>query len=335
VIKRVIVVIEAEDRDLSSESLEILQSGQDLATQSGGEFIVVLPGWRTTTAALHLGNYGVKNVVCIEHEKLQFFSSDAWCRVLDTYLNSFGSGIILMSDTSHARSLIPRLALQLKSSIVTGCLHVFASDGVVYLVRTLYGGSLHEHFAYSNGGFLLVSLTPGARGLNPTSHKSKVEITVIAPDLSETTIRDRVTQIQQMDHRTIDVSESEKIVSVGLGMGNAETLKMVQQLAGRLKAALGATRPVIDRGWLPVEREIGVSGKSVSPGLYLALGISGAPQHTMGMARSKNIIAVNTDPAAPIFNLADLGIIGDINEIIPELLEQIKNTDHNSTEKKV
>jgi len=324
-----IVIAETEAGLLTKAALECVAEGRDLAEALGLPLEVLLPGHKAAGLAGTLAAHGAERVTLIEHEALAHFSADGWLAALETLLAAGEPRLLLAPDSAHSRAWLPRLAARRGWPLLSGCSQVRLDPaGQFEATRPLYNGLQLERLTYPANRPLAASLLPGLRGLGPPRPTSQPEIRRLRPDLEPAAWRDRTRERLPADPATVDISEAERIVAGGLGVGGPEGMELVGRLARALGAAVGGTRVISDRGWLPHERYIGSTGKSVAPKLYLALGISGAGQHTVGMANSETIIAVNLDRTAPIFGLADLGIVGDLRQIGPALLSQLAEEPH-------
>jgi electron transfer flavoprotein alpha subunit len=197
------------------------------------------------------------------------------------------------------------------------------ADGYPEMIRVTHDGARHERLVWPVATLAGVMLVPGIRGVSTPRLGRQAQVKHIEPQLDPSTFRDQTLRTLPADPHTVDIAEAERIVAGGLGLGTSEGVTELERLADLLNAALGGTRVISDRGWLPVERYIGTTGKIVAPKLYLGFGISGATQHLAGITGSEHIIAVNTDRTSPLLNIADLGIVADLNEVIPVLLEKL------------
>jgi electron transfer flavoprotein alpha subunit len=211
--------------------------------------------------------------------------------------------------------------------MVSGCMQIKADEsGAFAFTRPTHGGARHEHLHCPGASTVLATLAPGMRGIGAPRRRTAADIDVQhqTPDLQPEHWRDRALGIIPADPRTVDLSEAERIVCGGLGLDGPEGVAKLQELAEALNAALGGTRVIADRGWLDPERFIGTTGKIVAPKLYIAFGVSGAGQHISGITESETIILVNSDRTAPLFNIADLGVVADLHQVLPALIEKLR-----------
>jgi electron transfer flavoprotein alpha subunit len=314
------VVAELDGQHPTEASLECVEEARDLAAALGGRVHALLPGGEAAAAAA-LAAHGADRVLLLEHPDLGAFSADLWLAAVAGPLGELAPALVLAPDSGQARAWLPRLALRWQAPLITRCIAIWpGGDGVIELTRPAYSGANHERLACPGAPTILATLAPGARGLGRPEHGRQAEVAQLAPDLGDAHARDRAEGRLPPDPRTVDISEAERVVAGGLGVGSPEGLTLLWELSDALGAAVGGTRVIADRGWLPFERQIGSTGKTVAPQLYIAVGISGASQHTSGMTGSETVVVVNTDRTAPMFGFADLGLVGDMQAIVPEVL---------------
>jgi electron transfer flavoprotein alpha subunit len=321
----VVVVAETDHGAVTLPSRECIEEAREVASVLGTTVHALLAGSGVAGLAGELAVHGADCVMLIEHESLERFSASAWLAALEPLLQELAPTLVLAPDTGHVRAWLPRLAVRRRVPMVSGCLQVQASaGGQMTLVRPTHGGARHEHLVCPGAATVFATLAPGARGAAAPQHGRHSEVIQLVPQLDPRRFQDRALSTLPPDPRTVALPEAERIVAGGLGIGSQEEVARLQELADALDAALGGTRVIADRGWIPNERFIGTTGQIVSPKLYVALGISGAGQHTSGMNSSETVVVVNNDRTAPMFGLADLGIVGDLRQILPELLAQLE-----------
>lgn len=318
------VIAETDQHALSVPTLECVQEACDIADVIGVPVHVLLPGHTISALAQELAAYGADRVTCIEHAALEWFSADAWLAALGP-LVAQAEHLILAPDSGHIRAWLPRLALRRAIPLISGCLQISASSSShLELTRPVHTGARHERYIQPASSPLIATLTPGGRGVTAAHPWRTADVVHVVPELDPGAVRDRVERMIPADPRTVDLTEAERIISGGLGVGGPEGVLLLGQLAERLGAALGGTRVIADRGWIPTERFIGTTGKIVAPELYMAFGVSGAGQHISGIRASETVVVVNTDRTAPLFSIADLGIVGDLHQIVPALIDQLQ-----------
>ncbi len=322
----IVVIAEIENDELTLASLECVEEARGVADVLERTVATVLLGENVAHLADDLISHDTDSVLAVEQTLLGNFSSDGWLQALEATLTSANFSLLLTPNSAHSRAWLPRFALRQQIPLVTGCTQVrVMPDGQLELTRPVYGGLQREMLHWDAASPLLVTFVAGMRGLeaNIASGENQAVVQKETSVLDETQLRDQTVAQHPPDTKIVDVSEAERIVAGGLGIGTAEAVNVLWQLAEPLGATVAGTRVISDRHWIPHERYIGSTGKTVAPKLYIALGISGASQHTVGMSDSDTIIAINIDRTAPIFGLADLGIVGDLHEIVPKLIERL------------
>jgi electron transfer flavoprotein alpha subunit len=315
------VLAHHREGELQPVTLEMLGEGRELADALGGRLCAALLGWDVESLIPPLAHHGAERVYLAQHERLAVFSADAYTAVLTELLQERPPTVFLCGATADGRELAPRLAVRLDVPLISACVRVTADrDGQLVLERMLYGDKLQVTYRCARDGLLLATFQPDARGVDRADPNRSAEVVSLRVELPAEAVRTQHLGYLPAEARTVDLTEAERIVAAGLGVGGSEGMALVQALADRLGAAVGGTRPVVDKGWLPFERQIGTTGKTVAPRLYIACGISGATQHVAGIQGDGTFIAINTDPTAPIFSLADVGLVGDLHAILPEVL---------------
>jgi electron transfer flavoprotein alpha subunit len=323
--KTLVVIAETEQGELTPSTLECVEEGREVADGLEATVQVILPGYQVASLADELAAHGADEIVVIEHEALAHFSADGWLAALTPVLKKTDPILALTPDSGHMRAWLPRLSTRWRIPLISGCIQVkVIADGYTEMLRMTHNGARHERLVWPHATLVAAMLVPGVRGVGVPRPNHHAEVIRVTPELSPGTFRDRTLRTLPADSRTVDVSEAERIVSGGFGVGGPEGMAELQRLADLLNAALGGTRVVADRGWLAHERYIGTTGKIIEPKLYMAFGISGAVQHVSGIGDSDTIIAINIDRTAPMLKLADLGIVGDLHEILPILISKLE-----------
>lgn len=321
----VYVIAESAHGELTHPTLECVEEARDIADSLGTGVRAVLAGHGVSPLADVLAGHGADEVTLIEHEALAQFSADGWLAALVPVLQAAKPAFTLAPDSAYGRSWLPRLSARWRIPLATGCIRAKVTDeGYPEVYRISHGGRLHERLIWARGTAIIVMLSPGVRGTGARRAGLRAEVSVVEPKLDAGSFRDRTLRTLPPDPHDVDLSEAERIVSGGLGVGGEAGMAQLQELAEALNASLGGTRVVADRGWLAHDRYIGSTGKIVAPKLYVALGVSGAGQHVAGITGSELVIAVNTDRTAPLLKMADLAIVGDLHEIVPILIEKLQ-----------
>ena len=273
--------------------------------------------------AAELASRHLDKVYAVEHELLGEYTPDGYCLALRQLIERVQPSVVLFPHTYQVRDFLPKLATSLGRVAVSDAVSHRIDNGQVVLVRQLFQGKVNVDVRFVGDGPHFASLQAGAyRADQVTAGAATVE--AFAPQISPDQIRTRPQEPFRESQRAVDLGAAEIIVSVGRGIKEADNLPLIQKLADVLGAELAASRPICDAGWLPMERQVGSSGQTVTPKMYLAVGISGAIQHLVGMKGSRIIVAINKDANAPIFEVADYGIVGDLFQIVPELIEAIQ-----------
>jgi electron transfer flavoprotein alpha subunit len=320
----VLVVVEHKNGALSRVSLEALAAGQALAKMLGAECAAAVLGEGIAPLAGELSGKALSKVFAIKHPLLKTYTADGYVYALEQTVKKIEPAYVLFPHTYQVRDFAPALATKFQQVLLPDVIAVH--DGPVF-VRQLFQGKLNADYTPAGA---LGARAPCFVSLQAGSFKAEAVETGTAPveamavDLTPDRIRTRPSSPFRESAHTVDLSSAAVIVSVGRGIREAENIPLVQTLADALGAELAASRPICDAGWVPIERQVGSSGQTVSPKLYLAVGISGAIQHLVGMKGAKTVIAINKDENAPIFEVADYGVAGDLFEIVPALTKAIQ-----------
>ncbi|HWG19706.1 MAG TPA: electron transfer flavoprotein subunit alpha/FixB family protein [Terracidiphilus sp.] len=314
------VVLEERDGRVSRTSWEALAAGQRLAAQDGKFVHAAVMGSATEALAAEVAGKALTKVARIEHPLLARYTSDAYTIALHQFFEQEKPEYIVFPHTYQVRDFAPALAARMNQVLISDV--VGFEQGPVF-TRQLLQGRLAGTYRHQGEGPCFVSVQAGAFRADAVEAGTP-EVTSFTPTIDAAQIRTRPGEPFRGSAQTVDLASAPLIVSVGRGIKEADNLPLVQELAAALGAELAASRPICDNGWLPMERQVGSSGQTVSPKLYLAVGISGAIQHLVGMKGSQCIVAINKDPDAPIFEVADYGIVGDLFEVVPALTEAVK-----------
>ena len=324
--KPVLVVAETDHGELTPGTLECVEEAHDVVRGRGGHVFVILPGCGVAPLAGALAAHGADRVTIVEHEALAQFSADGWLQALEPVLRNARPMLIIAPDSGYGRAWLPRLSVRWRMPLVTNCSRAkVIEDGYPEAYRFSHDGRMHERLIWARGTVVGFMMAQGVRGVGAPRPQRRAEIDTVTPTLDPSTFRDRTLSTQPPDPQTVDLTDAERIVSGGLGVGGPEGMTQLQKLAEALSATLGGTRVAADRGWLDADRFIGTTGKIVAPKLYIAFGVSGAGQHVAGIGGSELIVAVNTDRTSPLLKMADLGVVGDLHEIVPILLRKLED----------
>lgn len=310
----VLVVMEPGHR----MSWEALAAGQHLAKALGAPLFAA--AFEKTD---ELAQKNVSRVHVLEHDLLKAYTPDGYTAALEQLIKAHTPSYVVLPHTYQVRDFAPKLATRFGQVLVSDVIDLRVDGGKVTAARQLFQGKLNADVELTGSAPHFVSVQAGSfRAESLESGTAQVESFPVQLDASQ--IRTKPEEPFRESARAVDLSAAELIVSVGRGIKEKENIEIVEELAQALGAELAASRPICDNGWLPMERQVGSSGQTVSPKVYIAVGISGAIQHLVGMKGAKTIVAINKDPNAPIFEVADYGIVGDLFEVVPELTEQIK-----------
>jgi electron transfer flavoprotein alpha subunit len=315
------VVIEHRDGRIGRISWEAVAAGQKLAAQQSLPVNAIVVGAGTGPLATEAATKALTKVVRVEHALLARYTADGYSLALQQFFASEKPDFIVFPHTYQVRDFAPALAARLGQVLISDVVGI--EPGPLF-TRQLMQGRLNGNYRSTGSGPCLISVQAGAFRAEAAG-TGQAEISTFVPTIEPAQIRTNPGEPFRGSAQTVDLGSAQMIVSVGRGIKDAENLPLVQELAKVLGAELAASRPICDNGWLPLERQIGSSGQTVSPKLYLAVGISGAIQHLVGMKGSQCIVAINKDPDAPIFEVADYGIVGDLFEVVPALTEAIRS----------
>jgi electron transfer flavoprotein alpha subunit len=316
----VLLVLEERNGKISRVSWEAASAALRLGAPR--EVTAAVIGAQTEKLAEEAAGKHFGKVIRVEHPLLDHYTADAFTLALEQLIQKESPTQVVFPHTYQVRDYAPALACRMGQGLIGDVIEI--GEGPVF-TRQLMQGRLNGSYRHSGTGTCFVSIQAGAfRAELSASTAGAASIETFTPSIDAAQIRTRPGEPFRGSAQTVDLGSAQLIVSVGRGIREAENLPLVEALAAALGAELAASRPICDNGWLPMERQVGSSGQSVAPKLYLAVGISGAIQHLVGMKGSQCIVAINKDPDAPIFEIADYGIVGDLFEVVPALTEAIK-----------
>jgi len=306
--------------------LELLGKARSLSHTTGDEVIVALPGPRGIE---RLGEgliaQGADRVICLEHDLLKGYTTDAFANVLVAIIAEERPSVVLMGATINGRDLAPRLAARLGTGLTADCTDLTIDDEERLLqTRPAFGGNIMASIITPRTRPQMATVRPRVFRSPPPEESREGVVEKRGTTLRRSQVRTRVVDLIPDDQQEMRVEEARILVSVGRGVAKRDNLEIIKELAELLDATVSSSRSLVEMGWMPRSTQVGQSGKTVSPRIYIALGISGAVQHTVGMSSSDIILAINRDPEAPIFKVADLGIVGDVEEIVPALIRRLK-----------
>jgi electron transfer flavoprotein alpha subunit len=315
-------------------SFETLAAAQQLARELDATASAAVLGQDTGALSGELAQQQLEKVYAVEHDLLKDYTADAYTLALRQLLAQAKPRLVLFPHTYQVRDFLPKLATSLGRVAVSDVVSHRIDNGQVVLVRQLFQGKVNADVRLTDAGPdnpapHLASLQAGAwraDQVTAQTNQGPAPVEKFAPQIAAGDIRTKPLELFRESQRAVDLGAAELIVAVGRGIKEAGNIPLVQQLADAMGAELAASRPICDAGWLPMERQVGSSGQTVGPKMYMAIGISGAIQHLVGMKGSRVVVAINKDPNAPIFEVADYGIVGDLFQVVPELIEALKKS---------
>jgi len=320
----ILVIAEQQQGKLNRASWEAIAAAQQLAA-GAMPVKVAVAGQGLAGVAGELAQAAVAEVLTIDHPALATYTPDGFVQALQQVIAQVAPAYVFFSHTYQTRDFSPTLATRMDRALVTDVIAVRAVGGATAFARPMFQGKLVADVVPQGEGPFLASIQIGAyRADTAAKGSAAAPITAAAVTIDESKIRQKPEAPFQEAKQAVDLSQAERIVSVGRGIKAVENIALAEQLAKALGAELAASRPICDNGWLPMERQIGSSGQTVAPKLYVALGISGAIQHLVGMKGSRTIVAINKDADAPIFEVADYGIQGDLFELAPAIIAELQ-----------
>ncbi len=321
--KPVFVISEQRDGSFRKVSYEVVSEGRRLANQLGTTVVAMALGSGINGLGETLGHYGADKVVVADNEIFKNYSAEGYTVTIVDAIKAADPEIILLPASALGKDLAPRIAAKLDIGLATDCIKFSLEDKKLQATRPMYAGKVISTFIF-NTSPQMATMRPNIFAASEPDTSKSPEIENAAVTISAGDLKAVVKELVASEGGKLDVSEADVIVSGGRGMKAPENFAMLEELAGLLNGAVGASRSAVDSDWRPHSDQVGQTGKTVSPNLYIACGISGAIQHLAGMSSSKCIVAINKDPDAPIFQKADYGIVGDLFDVVPVLTEELK-----------
>lgn len=327
--KDVWVLAETVNGKILPITLELMGEGRKLANELGKKLVVIVPGYEIEEVVKELLEYDVDKVYYLEHELLKDFSTLGFVEVLSEEIKKRKPEVLLVGATSIGRDIGPRLAARLGTGLTADCtgLEVDAEDKKLLMTRPAFGGNIMATIICPKNRPQMATVRPGVMSRAKKAEKNNAGFEKILPKLSKEDIRTRLIGTVEHDQKRVNLIDAKIIVSGGRGIKNKDGFALIESLANALGGEVGSSRACVDAGWIDSSHQVGQTGTTVRPDLYIACGISGAIQHLAGMSESKYIVAINKDKNAPIFDICDYGIVGDLKEIIPALVSSIESGD--------
>jgi len=321
----ILVVVEQREGKLNRVSWETLTAGQALAAETGWTLEAAAVGSGIGSIANEVAAKKVAKVYDIESARLEPYTPDAFVAALKQFLGSHPAQIVLMPHTYQVRDFIPKLATAMGRSAVSDCIGFKKEGEKLMFTRQMFQGKLAADVSFGSDAPWFVTFQNGAyRGDKVEAGTIAAPVETVQVDVADSIVRNKPQEVFKEAKQAVDLTQAEIIVAVGRGIKEQKNIEIAKQLAEALGGELAASRPICDSGWLPMDRQIGSSGQTVAPKVYLALGISGAIQHIVGMKGARTIIAINKDSEAPIFEIADYAVVGNLFDIVPPLIEEVK-----------
>lgn len=317
----ILIVAEHQDGKIKKYSLELASKAHDLAKQLSCDVNALVLANSPFDGVGELGSYGVKKVTVITNAELGRYNSDAYAKLISDYIKQNNPSVVLGTASAIGKDVFPSVAARLGVGLASDCVEFAVRDGKLMATRPVFAGKALINVLLNANPNMALS-RPNVFPAEARTAGNKPEIANINGDVGE--MRARVKEIKESETNMVDLTEAERIVSGGRAMGNPDNFKVLYELAKAMRASVGASRAAVDAGYISHDHQVGQTGKTVNPSLYVACGISGAIQHLAGMRTSKVIVAINKDPDAPIFTKADFGVVGDLFKIIPLVTEKIK-----------
>lgn len=321
----VLVFVEQRSNEIQNVSLELLGKGRKIADELGVSLMAVLPGFKAEKHGKLLVEYGADKVILIDDKALEIFTTEPYTQALVKVIKDEKPEVVLFGATSIGRDLAPRISARLQTGLTADCTSLeIDEDRMLLMTRPAFGGNIMATIVSPDHRPQMSTVRPGVMTKLERDASRKGEIIKLDMKLENNGQCVEVISFEKETEEKMDIQESTVLISGGRGVGSAENFSLLYDLADELSGLVSASRAAVDSGWMDHDRQVGQTGKTVRPNLYLACGISGAIQHVAGMEEADLIIAINKDKGAPIFDVSDLGIVGDVHKVLPFVIEEIK-----------
>ena len=322
----VYVFAEQRDGELQKVGIELVGKARELADDLGQQVAAVLLGSGVKDKAQELIACGADKVVVVDDVMLEEYVTEPYTKALTAVINAKDPEIVLYGASSIGRDLAPRVSARIHTGLTADCtaLEIDEETKLLMMTRPAFGGNIMATIVCEDFRPQMATVRPGVMKALESDASRSGEVEEFKVKFSDADMNVKVRETVKTAHKSVDITEAKILVSGGRGIGSAEKFKMLEELAGVMEGEVSSSRACVDSGWISADRQVGQTGKTVRPELYLACGISGAIQHAAGMENSDFIVAINRDEDAPIFDIADLGIVGDLNAIVPKLTEALK-----------
>jgi len=319
----ILIVIEENNGKVHRMGLESITAAQTMAKDRGFSIAALVMGSNADELATQVSNYDIGEVLKLEHDLLSSYSSDGYAEAVKQVVEKESPKYVFFGHTYQVRDYVPKISAKLMKPFLVDNVLMNSDGEETVFTKQMFNAKLYSDMIAMDEGPLLISFQSAAYSSDNAAEGS-ASVRDVNINLDSSMIKTQSEDPFQEESGGVDLTSADIIVSVGRGIGKEENVPMAKDLAKAIGGELASSRPVVDAGWLSSTHQIGSSGQSVSPKMYLALGISGAIQHVVGMKGSKNIVAINKDPEAPIFEIADYGVVGDVLEIVPKLSEALE-----------
>ncbi len=320
----ILVVAEQQQSKLNRVSFETIAAAQAIAKETGWQVEIAVLGHNIGPIADELASKQAAKIYAIECPQLEAYTADGYVHVLKEFLTTRQPKLVLMPHTYQVRDFVPRLALALGKTVIPDAIGYKYENGKLLFTRQMFQGKFAADVSFTDPGPLWMATFQNAAFRGDAAEAGTAPIETFPVTVPDGVIRVQPHEIFKEAKQSVDLSQSETIVAVGRGIKEQKNLAIAEDLAKLLGGDIAASRPICDAGWLPLDRQVGSSGQTIAPKLYIALGISGAIQHIVGMKGSRMILAINKDAEAPIFEIADVGVVADLFDVVPPLIEEIK-----------
>jgi electron transfer flavoprotein alpha subunit len=321
----VLAVVEQRDGKLNRVSWETLSAGQALAGETGWTLDAAVVGKDVASLAREVATKRIRKSYAVESPSFEPYTPDAFAFGLKQFLESQSPKLVLMPHTYQVRDFVPKLATAMGRTVISDCVGYKKEGDKLLFTRQMFQGKLAADVSFAGATPWFVTFQNGAfRGDKVEAAPSPAPVETVKVEIGPGVVREKPQDVFKEAKQAVDLTQAEIIVSIGRGIKEQKNIELARKLAEALGGEIAASRPICDSGWLPMDRQIGSSGQTVAPKLYLALGISGAIQHIVGMKGSRTIIAVNKDSEAPILEIADYAVVADLFEVVPPLIEEVK-----------
>ena len=324
--KDIYVVVEQVDGVVQKVGIELIGIASKLAADLGQEVVAVLLGKEVRGLADNLIHHGANKVICVEDPILEHYASEPYTKALNAVVEAKKPEIVLYGATSIGRDLAPRVSARVHTGLTADCtkLEIDPETKLLLMTRPAFGGNIMATIVCKEFRPQMATVRPGVMQALPTDTSRTGEVEVFQVDFTDADMNIKIREVIKEKHAKVDITEAKVLVSGGRGIGSPEYFDVLKELADELDGLVTSSRANVDAGWIGRERQVGQTGKTVRPDLYMACGISGAIQHLAGMEDSEFIVAINKDAQAPIFDVADLGVVGDLHKIMPILIDKVR-----------